>query len=205
MSSPEGGLVDGCAAASLTGDDDEPPEVSSCARMLPHEGIVYLDGTPTGQWVTNVKTLERKCCPEGHTWQLTFLGGFGALSADDSDDVLLLEDRLECNLFEGRKEGRPLVLPSDGSNTLVRDLATWQRSYKEVALHFSGAMHLGDVMLDGYSLEWPRMGSAFVVEAQQLYSLLKLKSYKGQGSKCCYQSVASWNKMLAGTRCSGRC
>lgn len=172
------------------------PHSDSEFDLVRHEGKVFLDRISGAAIITHTATLEQKTLPADHDWLLTFVDGFGALSADTSDQVLLLEHRLDKRLYFNESAGFVIVPDGASSLTGATSLSQWQRSYSEYTTTWSSSSLFADISLPFFRLSYPRQGSSWFVDPSCFYKLLSMTSYMGQASKWVFESMNRWSTML---------
>ena len=123
--------------------------------LQPHEGLVFIDTTKDGSFLTHIVTLRKQKLPEGRDWALCFTDdGFGALVSDD--EVLCLEDWLTRQYYISETGAKFICETGSGSTA---NASPWNLTRKMMMMYEISNVHLGfegsTVALPTYSMEWP--------------------------------------------------
>lgn len=159
------------------------------SEPYPFHGRIFKDfDTGRAETVfTDVITGERVLRPG--LWHLEFdADGSGCIAAENSDEVVFLEDVFSQKLFV-TGDGRIVLMSERGE---ASDLHLENRRYCEGIASFAKDSRRGELQLTAYALCRHRAGFRVWWSLTSAYKTLGLKSFKGFPSKWVYESMGSW-------------
>lgn len=164
--------------------------------MAPHEGYVFVDEAEGGaQVLTHTLLLMRWRLPQTGPWDLVFKDQFSMLVSRSSEEVLFLEEWLECQVV--RSAGGHLVIVRkgvvDGELKVVEEVHLHERM-REHGVRTCRVSFGGELDLEVYTIGRPRCSARLLWGLFPVYRMLGLKCYRGQPSNWAYNSFAAWNR-----------
>ena len=199
------GATAASSSTDLAPDHPPPPAPRSAAQAeqrfeatpVPHKEHVVLDALADTTYVTHLVTSESAILPEGQ-WELIFdEAGDGAVATVDAagnEHVLLLQDVFSKDLYQSGSEFFVRMGKGPAHTTWSLDVAKARYGCGDAKISMRGG---GEVRFNVYVLEMPRHCQQRVYWGlKELYSVLKLKSYKGVATKWLHDALPSWHRYV---------